>query len=669
MQHNLEPRRACITGCGALSPIGNRASAFWEALLAGRTGLDAIRSFDTHGITIARAGEVKGFEPGLRLSDAEQRRLERIHQFGLFAVREAVEDAQLDVPTMERSRVGVVVATSLGGMLVGEEYQRSLACQDSVDLRESPSRRRQRRAAPQGERQSVSHTDSNDSQTVRAEALEARSLHVATGQGGFDVRRLLDFPYYATATGLAREIGVRGPVVSPSIACASGTHVVGLALELIRAGQADVCVVGGVETLCAFVVNGFNCLRATTADTVRPFDARRSGLLLGEGAAMLVVEERDHARARGARTDVEVVGTGLAGDATHMTAPARDGAGAARAMRMALTDAGIAPTDVDFISAHGTGTIYNDAMEMAAITSVFGEAAARIPVNSIKGSIGHTLGAAGSFEAIMCAQVLRTGLIPATVNCEQLDPACHLDIVIGAPRRQPVRTVLSTSSAFAGNNAAIVLQRADSSMTDPGRYHGHRRDLTARSIGRARWRHASVRARRAVGPLSGMGVDGARGAAVVEIPLDIIPADKRTHTGRLDRLCRLFLSAAYLAVDAAALRIDEEDAERMGLSFGTGLGCLLTNAEYNQKLVAHGPAAASPRLFAYTVSSAAAGEVSIALGIKGPNVTAHAGLAAGLQAIGYGFDLIRTGKADVVLAGGADALGEALVRGLATCVS
>lgn len=168
----------------------------------------------------------------------------------------------------------------------------------------------------------------------------------------------------------------------------------------------------------------------------------------------------------------------------------------------------------------------------------------------------------------------------------------------------------------------------------------------------------------AVGPLSGMGVDGARGAAVVDIPLDVIPADKRTHTGRLDRLCRLFLSAAYLAVDAAALRIEAVDAERVGLSFGTGLGCLLTNAEYNQKLSAHGPSAASPRLFAYTVSSAAAGEVSIALGIKGPNVTAHAGLAAGLQAIGYGFDLIRMGKADVVLAGGADALGEALVRGL-----
>lgn len=169
----------------------------------------------------------------------------------------------------------------------------------------------------------------------------------------------------------------------------------------------------------------------------------------------------------------------------------------------------------------------------------------------------------------------------------------------------------------------------------------------------------------AVGPLHAMGADAAVGAIVDDIPLTRVPADKRQHIGRLDRLCRLFLSASYLAVDAAALHVEELDAERVGLSFGTGLGCLLTNAEYNQKLVDHGPSAASPRLFAYTVSSAAAGEVSIALGIKGPNVTSHAGLAAGLQAIGYGCDLIRTGKADVVLAGGADALGAAVVHGLA----
>jgi len=407
-------RRACITGCGALSAIGNSTEAFWSALLAGHSGLEPIRSFDTAGIAIATAGEVKDFHPEIRLTAEQIGRLERIEQFALFASREALEDAQLDLCAVDRSRVGVILATTLGGMLVGEEYQ---------------------------ERQS------------RSEGARLR-------------KRLHHLPYYAAATSLARDLDARGPVVSPSIACASGTHAVGLALEFIRTGQGEVFVVGGAETLCRFVVAGFNCLRATTADAVRPFDSRRSGLLLGEGAAVLVVEEREHARARGARVDVEVVGSGLAGDATHMTAPARDGAGAARAMRMALADAGLAPETVDFVSAHGTGTIFNDAMEAAAIVALFGERAARIPVNSIKGAIGHTLGAAGSFEAIMCARVLRTGLIPPTANCATIDPSCGLDVVIETPRRHAVQTALSTSSAFAGSNAAIVLAAAEPAGPD-----------------------------------------------------------------------------------------------------------------------------------------------------------------------------------------------------------
>lgn len=402
-------RRACISGCGTLSPIGNDATAFWAALLAGRSGLQAIRGFDTEGASVAVAGEVKDFCPSLRLGEEEIRRLDRIHQFALYAAREALQDAGLDLGGADRSRVGVILSTSLGGMAIGEAYQR----------------------------------------------------HQAGRQGNFEVRRLFGFPYYATANQLARELAVSGPVISPSIACASGTQAVGMAFELIRLGHADVFIVGGVESLCGFVVNGFNCLRATTTEALRPFDRRRSGLLLGEGAAVLVIEEVEHAIARGARTDVEVIGSGLAGDATHMTAPARDGSGAARAMRVALEDAALAPADVDFISAHGTGTVFNDAMEVAAISTLFGESAPRIPINSIKASIGHTLAAAGAFEAILCAQVLRSGLIPPTVNCEQLDPECGLDIVRGEVRRHRTRVALSTSSAFAGNNAAIVLRRAE----------------------------------------------------------------------------------------------------------------------------------------------------------------------------------------------------------------
>jgi 3-oxoacyl-[acyl-carrier-protein] synthase II len=672
--NDLSARKAVITGCGSLSPLGSGVAAFWEGLLAGRSGLAPIRSFETTGYTHVVAGEIKGFAPEPVLSADEIHRLDRISQYALIAAREALSDAAIDLQHVDRARVGVILATALGGMLVGEAYQR----------------------------------------------------HQHDGHA-FDARRLLHFPYYAVATRLARELGVCGPVVSPSIACASGTHAVGLALEFIRRGQADVFIVGGVETICQFVVSGFNCLRATTADTVRPFDARRDGLAVGEGAAILVVEEASHAQGRGARVDIEVAGTGLSGDAVHMTAPARDGAGAARAMRAALADAACAPQAVDFISAHGTGTAYNDAMEMAAITAVFAEAgAAAIPVNSIKGAIGHTLGAAGSFEAIMCVQILRQGLIPPTVNCEQLDPGCRLDIVRGALRRCAAQTVLSTSSAFAGNNAAIVLRRSSFSLEDcrfspnvgaqhaaPLRKHAENTvyETNGRSFIDSPPGQKSQMARGEAVPhrtgmtgaegqfepvvITGIGVVspfghsveelvrgfcGAQHAAplqerdaelVTDIPLSAVPEDKRARIGRLDRLCRFFLSASYLAVRAAALKIGDPDVgaqhaapERVGLSFGTGLGCLLTDEEYNRKVVEQGPSAASPRLFAYTVSSAAAGEVSIALGIKGPNVTAHMGFAAGLGALGYGYDLIQMGKADVVLAGGADVIGPALLVAL-----
>jgi 3-oxoacyl-[acyl-carrier-protein] synthase II len=399
-------RRAVLTGYGALSPLGQDVEAFWQGLLAGRSGLGPIESFDTALHTLASAGEVKGFLPERALSDDETRRLDRVGQYALTAAREAMTSAGLVLERVDRDRMGVILATTLGGMRIGEDYQRS-----------------------------------------RRDGMP------------FDARQLLHFPYYAPAGRLARELGVRGPVISPSIACASGTQALGMALELIRRDQGDVFVVGGVEVICEFVVSGFNCLRATTGGVVRPFDARRDGLQLGEGAAILVVESAAHARARGARADVEVAGTGLSGDAVHMTAPARDGAGAARAMRAALADAAVDPSQIDFISAHGTGTVYNDAMEIAAIENVFGQAAAHIPVNSIKGSIGHTLGAAGSFEAIMCAKILEQGVIPPTVGCEEVSGDCRLDIVRGAARERSVRVALSTSSAFAGNNAALVLRR------------------------------------------------------------------------------------------------------------------------------------------------------------------------------------------------------------------
>ncbi|MBX3024720.1 beta-ketoacyl-[acyl-carrier-protein] synthase family protein [bacterium] len=396
--------RAFLTGCGAVSPFGGGVEALWTALCEGRSAVAPLRGIAVDGLAGVLAAEVPPDAVAAYLSHPERAHLERIDQHALAAARAALADAGLELGGCDPNRIAVVVGTTLGAMPIGEGY------------------------------------------------LRAR-------QGGtaFDARRLLGMPYAATAARLARTLGVRGPVLSPSIACASGTLAVGLARDLVALDRADVVLAGGAEALCEFVVAGFACLRATTATAVRPFDARRDGLALGEGAALVVVESARHAARRGATAAIEVAGSGLSADAVHMTAPARDGAGAARAMRAALADAGLDADAVDVVSAHGTATVFNDAMEMAALAAVFGDH--RPPVSGIKGAIGHTLAAAGAFEAVLCARVLRHGVVPPTAGCEELDPACALDIVRGAPRRVRASVALSTSSAFAGNNAAVVLRR------------------------------------------------------------------------------------------------------------------------------------------------------------------------------------------------------------------
>jgi 3-oxoacyl-(acyl-carrier-protein) synthase len=317
---------------------------------------------------------------------------DRAGAFALAAAAEAVVDAGLGRPPAE---AGVALGTTLGGMLVFEAWE------------------------------------------------------------GAAVPGLDAVPYFAPGARLARAHGVHGPVATPQLACASGTFAVALAVEWVRRGRAPVVLAGGTDLLCRFVVAGFNCLRAT-APEARPFDRARRGLVLGEGAAVVVVESAAHAAARGARVQARVLGVGAAADATHMTAPDREGGGASRALAAALADAGVAPAAVGFVSAHGTGTPYNDAMEAVAIARVFG--AGGVPVNSIKGAVGHTLGAAGALETVMCTRVLAEGVIPPTAGRVDGDPACAtLDLVRGAPRRHAATVVASTSSGFAGTNAALVL--------------------------------------------------------------------------------------------------------------------------------------------------------------------------------------------------------------------
>jgi 3-oxoacyl-[acyl-carrier-protein] synthase II len=391
---SLSTRAAVITGCGVVSPLGSGVPAFWDGLVAGRTAVAPVRGFAATDLAPNAVAEV---------TDAGGD-VDRAGGFALTAAREALLDAALDPAALGTTRVGVALGTTLGGMLLFEEWD----------------------AAGAGER----------------------------GSPG-DLDRV---PYYAPAVRVARAFGCRGPVATAQLACASGTHAVAMAAAWIRAGRADVVLAGGADLLCRFVVAGFNALRAT-ADEARPFDRERRGLVLGEGAAVVVVEDAAYAAARGVPLRARILGVGAAADAVHMTAPDRAGGGAARAIVAALSDADVRPVDVGFVSAHGTGTPYNDAMEAVAIGRVFGERA--VPVNSIKGSVGHSLGAAGAFETVLCVQALAHGVIPPTVGLRTIDPACRaIDVVQGEPRRRAIDVAVSTSSGFAGSNAALVLGRA-----------------------------------------------------------------------------------------------------------------------------------------------------------------------------------------------------------------
>jgi len=306
-----------------------------------------------------------------------------------------------------------------------------------------------------------------------AEALAAAGLprdDLPTGSGvvmGTCLGGAIDsspFPapggFAAPALRLAEAHGLSGPVVTVSAACASGTAAIANAADCIRRGEADLMLAGGADALSRFVVSGFWLLRALSSTQVRPFDRRRDGLALGEGAGLVVLEERERARRRGAPMLAEILGGGSAGDAYHMTGPSPRGDGVLRAMSAALAAARRCPGDIGFISAHGTGTLFNDRMETLAFKRLLGGRAPLVPIDSIKPIIGHTLGAAGALEAILCVKVLQEGIIPPTINCHERDPECDLDYVPGAARRQAIRCALSTSSAFAGHNAALLLETA-----------------------------------------------------------------------------------------------------------------------------------------------------------------------------------------------------------------
>jgi 3-oxoacyl-[acyl-carrier-protein] synthase II len=413
----MSAKRVVVTGLGAITPIGNTVSEFWESLLAGKSGAGPITQFDASNHKTKFACEVKGFEPEKFINSKELRRLDTFVVYALVTAEEALKDSGLDLGKEDLERIGVVVGSGIGGLQVMADQQQVL--RDQGPGRVSP----------------------------------------------FLIPRLI---CNMAAGHISMRFGLKGPNTCPVTACATGTHAIGDAFKIIQRGQATIVLAGGAEAaITALGVAGFENMKALSGrndspqTASRPFDKDRDGFVIGEGAGVLVLEELEHARARGARIYAEVVGYGMTGDAFHITAPAPEGEGAARSMRMALVDAGLPPTAVDHINAHGTSTPMNDKNETAAIKSVFGEHAPKIAVSSNKSMIGHLLGAAGGVEAVAMALSIQNDIVPPTINYTTPDPECDLDYTPNQARRRPVRVALSNSLGFGGHNTTIVFKKLD----------------------------------------------------------------------------------------------------------------------------------------------------------------------------------------------------------------
>ena len=406
--------RVVVTGIGMVSPLGLDRESTWEGLVEGRSGVDQITSFDTCGYTTTIAAEVKGFEPERLLGRKDARRMDRFVQLGVAAALEAQEHAGLSINGTNAHRVSAMVASGIGGIM-------TLSDQFGVLQKSGPGR-------------------------ISPFFVPMMLPDMASGQ-------------------VSMVLGAKGPNFATVSACSSAADSIGVAFQFIRRGDVDAAVTGGAEAaVCPIGVAGFNACRALSKRNgdpqraSRPFDANRDGFVMGEGAAVLILESLEHAEERGVEPIAEMVGYGSTADAHHLTQPAPEGEGGARAMKMALEDAGLNPDDVDYINAHGTSTPLNDEYETMAIKSVFEEEAYRIPVSSTKSMTGHLLGASGAIEAAVSVLAISDGVLPPTINLETPDPACDLDYVPHKARKCQVRTVMSNSFGFGGHNASLIFQ-------------------------------------------------------------------------------------------------------------------------------------------------------------------------------------------------------------------
>ena len=407
-------RRVVVTGLGAITPIGNTVPEFWESIKAGKVGVGEITKFDTSQYKVKIAAEVKDFVAKEHMDFKAAKRMETFSQYAVAAAKEACEDAGLEIQKEDPFRCGVIIGSGIGSLEQVEKQYKTI-------LEKGPGR-------------------------VAPLMIPLMISNMAAGN-------------------VSIQLGLKGKCTNVVTACATGTNCIGDAFRAIQYGDADVMFAGGTEScVCQTGVAGFTALTALTAseDPMRasiPFDKERSGFVLGEGAGILVLEELEHAKARNAKIYAEIVGYGATGDAFHITSPSEDGSSAAKAMELAMKEAGAEPSEVQYINAHGTSTHHNDLFETYAIKKAFGEAAKEVIINSTKSMIGHLLGAAGAVECIVCVKALQTGYIHQTMGTLETDPECDLNYTIGGPIKKEIKYAMSNSLGFGGHNATILLKK------------------------------------------------------------------------------------------------------------------------------------------------------------------------------------------------------------------
>jgi 3-oxoacyl-[acyl-carrier-protein] synthase II len=608
-QNNQQPVRVVVTGVGAVTSQGGSATALWEGVKAGRVAIRAVQRIPMDGYRTQIGGEIREEIVPEHDYDRPSDHRERVIDFTLKAAEEAIASSAVPVDGIPAERWGVVIGTCNAGLLSFEKWY---------------------------------------SAWLKGNTADPRLFRLS--------------PPQALAEAVSGAFGMHGPVVSIDTACAASANAIGYAGELIRNGHADAVLTGGVDALSDILFSGFNSLESLSPEPAAPYSRTRTGLSLGEGSGMVVLMRDSTARELGAPVLAELAGYGLSADGYHPTAPHPEGKGAARAIQSALKAAGIDPAQVAYVNSHGTGTAKNDPAETKATRRGLGdEAANKVAVSSTKSMIGHLLGAAGAVEGIVTIKALQNQIAPPTANYVEADPECDLDYVPNTARPLAMNVAISNNFAFGGANATIVLTRPGVQPAPPPAPKLDRvvvtgiAALTSAGSDLDKVWEAFV-AQRDCAPVE----DGAR---VGRVDFDPSPYIDKRDRRRMDRLGIFAVSASRMALGDAGIELTDDNRERVGVIFGTGMGPMESMENFFRPLLEEGPQAANPAVFPNTVYNAAGGQVAMLVGATGPASTITAGHAAGSSAIAYGYDLVSCGQADAVVCIAADTLTDTVIRG------